>query len=237
MDKSEKLTHPSYGVITVGRTSRSKGTPLFGSRVTHRETVSVEIKGAFIRRNLSSDFIHGSGSIVSFEMSAAQWATFVSSFGIGEGTPITLRYRPEGKGIVDCGQPPSLPSELTQHEIEAEETSAHLKQLTNELLQNYDALTLKPTKKGMADFRREIANYFMEFDANLPFVLDSLKKSMHTVVEDAKVEVEAFTQNYVTQLGKAALAQTAIPTFDGKNPLGLESSTHERELPGVLQED
>jgi hypothetical protein len=96
---SDIYTHPTFGVISFGRT-QGTSTPLFGSSVEHHHTIRVSIKTAELHRSLSNDHIMSDKVIVEAEMSPSQFADAITSFNCGE-IPITLRWTRETGYIKD----------------------------------------------------------------------------------------------------------------------------------------
>src|SRR5690606_23288063 len=85
--------HESWLLIraTKGRYGAT-GTRLFGSDINHLETVTIHVFRCSRKRELNRDWKHQTQTLMEFEMSLAQWAAFISSFGDGSGVPATLRF-------------------------------------------------------------------------------------------------------------------------------------------------
>ena len=97
----EKITHPAFGQVQVSRISGH--TTLYDSEFNHAHYVRVTVHRSELNRSLSRDWHFAKSEIVEFDLSEAQWATFVSSFGNGSGTPCTLKF------IAGQGHMPQIP--------------------------------------------------------------------------------------------------------------------------------
>lgn len=209
MKEATRTEHPAYGLAVLTKMTGG-ATWLFGSRVQHSSVVHLQFYNADTERDLGRD-CHQGELLLDLEMSAAQWATFVSSFGNGNGTPVTFRYKREGT-FINCGRVPPYINDRTQHEIEANETLTEAVQVKNELLAEFDEYANKPGKKNAAEFRRTLVSKLERVLGRLPFIAKSYKEQMHNVEQDAKIEVEAFVSNAVRDLGLEAVAkQKALP--------------------------
>lgn len=211
MNDAEKQQHPSFGKITVSRVHGS-ARRLFGTRVQHHETIRITVQGATLSRDLSRDWILSNGTIIELDMSPAQWATFISSFGQGDGTPVTLIARPEGSNIIQCPPPPPFNNERLEHEQEIDDLIKEIHRERDIIEQQVAALfaAKSVTKKDLSALRNALGKFINACIHNIPFVAESYKKTLHTITEEAKIEVEAFTEQYLFNLGLQA-AQTAIP--------------------------
>lgn len=88
---SKLLRHPAYGQIGASRTYGG-GRALYGSDFRHNSSVTIRISESEVTRDLSRDWPHATREIVEVTLSEAQWATFVSSLNMGEGTQCTLAH-------------------------------------------------------------------------------------------------------------------------------------------------
>src|SRR5215217_5087706 len=94
------VKHPAFAQVSVSRRQHGGGgANLYDSDFGHNSYVVVEVKHSELRRDLSRDWHFPKEEIVQFAFSESQWATFVSSFNSGSGTPATLLWE-AGKGYV-----------------------------------------------------------------------------------------------------------------------------------------
>src|SRR5208337_1914513 len=93
--------HTSYGMVGINR-CQSSGTYLFGSMARHHSFITLEIRRAERKRNLSNDYYHADSlPLIEIEMTHEQFGMLISSPGIGNGVPCTLR-QVGGEGQGDC---------------------------------------------------------------------------------------------------------------------------------------
>jgi hypothetical protein len=88
-NKEQVYSHPAYGMLSLSR-MHGGSTVLTGSEFTHHSVITLQICHGEVHRDLSSDRFQATDRIVEVMMSEAQWSTFVSSMGVGDGVPCTL---------------------------------------------------------------------------------------------------------------------------------------------------
>ena len=198
-----KYTHPAYAQIVVTR-GMGGGAVLYDSEFEHNHTVNISIQTSDLERGLSQDWHYGHKPLIEFQMSEAQWATFVSSFGVGSGTCCTLRYvAPGGMGHV-----PRLP----EIRLEKDLHNAEGKKKVDSVLKRLDALeervragTKGLSKKAQDELLHDIYKARQDIGVNLDFVMSSFKEHMEETVEAAKSEVYGFINHHVQRAGLQAL--------------------------------
>lgn len=190
-------SHPAFGQITLHR--REGGhVPLYGSDFTHGAFISVRIHASELHRGLNRDWFHAGETYIEIALSEAQWATFVSSQGVGAGVPCTIRSR-NRKPV------PGLPMPRTRHD-----------QFEGELLDDLSAIIRKcddlmdgaKTKKQ----RDEIALLKQDLEKKLPFVAKQFSRHMEKTTEAAKAEVHGYMMGAIQRAGLAAIG--ASPPFE-----------------------
>ena len=204
MDKDGlKFEHPSYGVIVLSRITGGEGT-LFDSPVKHDHRIHIEIREAVRYRSLSNDWVHPTKSIVDFEMSETQFARFITSGGMGSGTPITIRRR--GAQIILPApferKGEEFKGEINEIQQRATAGIAALEKRIDELLQKKVALS----KDEKAEIRSLVFQVTRQTRDHLPWVVDQFHEKMHKTVEEAKGEIEGFLKEQARLLGVKALA-------------------------------
>lgn len=205
-DHEEKFEHPAMGLLALSRLHGSHGTSLFGSRVKHSETVKITLRNAEMRRSLSRDWYAANDIIAQVEMSPAQWAEFVSSFGMGDGVPVTIRYKRTGE-FLECPPYEEPQTTFEAHEIDLNRAVEEGRKMLNQMMAEIDALGDAPGKKKIAELRRNLKIEIGNLLSNLPFIGNSLKKSMDATVQEAKIEMDAFAQNHVILAGLRSIAE------------------------------
>jgi hypothetical protein len=201
----EPETHPSYGSIQVSRVSGHAA--LFGSPFRHMHYMTISIGRAERQRSTGRDwhFSGMRGELIQIAMSEAQWARFVSSAGIGGGTPCTLDYV-GGQRQQPCPE---------QQEVERfhEDIDRDVKAAMKFMKDAEDAMReLADDKAPTKEKRKKVAELLStarrKLDDSAPFVAKQLRERMDTIVQEGKTEIEAFAHNTLVEGGIAALAQT-----------------------------
>lgn len=196
---SKRYNHPAFGCIEVSRVSGT--TTLFGSDFEHHNFISVRVRRAELNRDLNRDWHFGKEEIVEFWLSEAQWATFVSSFSVGSGTPITLAY-------VNGEQMPAIPLRK-QEEVFKREKDTKLEGLVKlvdaTLADMNTEIGSSLSAKKKEALTAHLTRLRMELAGNLPFVAKSFDKHMEQSVQRAMVEVEGYINSRIHNAGLQAL--------------------------------
>lgn len=205
---SYKETHPAYAVIGASRVS-STGTQLFNSEFKHQHYVTISIKAAEVKRDLSRDWVHGGKEYIEVSLSEAQWASFVSSMNVGDGVPCTLGRR-NGEMIPGIERH-SETKEAFKMEIAdtLKDVADHLDELEKKIGES------KLSGKAQQELLSSLRMAQMNLKSNLPFVESQFRENMEVTTEKAKIEVGAYIQ--------AAITRTGIEALKGQTPFQIES--------------
>lgn len=221
-DKEHRETHPSYGMVGISRVSigGSAKMRLFGSSLDrHYSTIRLRIHEAERIHSLGQDRFHARRCVVEIEMSAAQFAEFVTTPNVGDGVPCTIRYV-NNERIAD---PPDGPR------VEAEMVREGFDENVRKVAARLDALMkmaakLEKVAPSAAD-RKEIAHEIrmarQEIASNLPFMLNQFEEATTRITTAAKAEVEAFVTHAVLSTGLDTLKKLRAP-IDADEPKQLE---------------
>lgn len=171
--------HPAWALISA---SRLQGTPvtLFDSEVQHHHFVTVTIQTASRKRDLNHDHVYPDRQLLKVAMSEAQWASFVSSMGVGNGVPCTLEW------IQGEGSMPEMPFAPRLQESMDEVRSAGDKALA-QIRDAFEKVEEKPTKANIRHLRAMIENA----PSNMEFAAKSLAEHAENVVQKARFDIEA----------------------------------------------
>jgi len=191
--------HESYGMIGLSRRTSSYSTPMFGSSIQHKEYIVLTIHDANIKRGLSSDWIHANKKVAEINMSQEQFTQMITSFGMGDGVPCTLKHV-NGKTI----KSPPYQSKRDQFQNEFNERMKELKEDVQRLIE--DSLQILENKKTLNKADRKhildaIKRLTQEIGSNVPFVSKQFGEQMDKTVSEAKGDIEAFFSQKVTSLG------------------------------------
>jgi hypothetical protein len=211
----KEATHPAFGSIVLTRWSRGPcGSNLFGSELRHRDGMSIEIHEATHVRSLNSDTVHPGKIIAKVDLSLAQWAQFVSSQGVGCGTPCTLRYYRDGEFVDVPGIAPPE-NHLKKFKVEMQKAIDERTEKINEALDELIKM-VEEGKLGKRDLREKLKNAKLHAE-NLPGSVDFVNKqfaeSIETITQAAKTEVEGYVAGMAMRTGIQAL-RDAAPKMD-----------------------
>lgn len=194
--------HETYGVIRGSRRT-TKGTPLFGTSVSHNQTISITLLTATHKRDLANDFISGKREIIEVELSENQFAQFITSMNQHSGTPCTIRHI-NGKRT---GPTPFISKqEVFQQEFEKKMSNLAV-DIKKTIQTSTDILTNKATlnKDDRKMLLQNIKTLTDEVANNIPFVREQFREQLDNMITEAKVELEAFAENLIRTKGLEAL--------------------------------
>lgn len=204
-DESKVKSHPSYGMVRVGRVQGGH-TRLFGSSITtHPGYIHLSVSPGKSEHQHGQDWFYAEGKdLIEIRMSYAQFAEMIVSLNHGNGTPCTItRYNGE---MID--PPPNEP-------IEAEKTKLSFKKkckdLDDSLTEKYDIIKelmakKNLTKKDRGEVLRHLFKISQEIRANMPFLLEQFEEATERVTTVAKAEVDGFMTAALQAAGMEAIA-------------------------------
>jgi hypothetical protein len=199
--------HPAYALIGASRTHGE--TYLYGTEFEHHNTIRIRIQRSDLRRGLSNDYHAGGKQLIEVELSAAQWARFLTELNAGEGVPCTLRAI-NGQQVPDVAPPES---KVDRFSVEAEQ---HLADVFKELRELRELLNdTKMSNTARDALRDKISMAEMQCGPNFQFVAKQFAKHVETVTEHAKIEIEAHVQSTLARRGIDGPAPIALgPVID-----------------------
>jgi hypothetical protein len=205
-------THPAFGKVTLSRVSSSPGASLFDSEILHSHYVVLRIHGADRTRSLQRDWIHTEMTPhIEIAMSEAQWASMVSSFGDGGGTPCTIQAT-KADGML-----PAIPFE-SRLALSTAETRNAARGVKDRIDAALAAVEEKPTKANVRSLRIAVD----QAESNVVFAARSLTEHTENVVSKARADIEAMVDERARAVG--------LP-IEHRPRLGLADDV--RALPGV----
>lgn len=205
MDDFTEKNHESYGMAGFYRLTSSHGHPLFGSSIKHRDTICLRIGTANVKRGLSTDWYHKEKDIIEIEMSQSQFADLITSFNMGEGVPVTIKYL-NGKRMDDC----PYESKEDQHLQEYKEHINTTKSLAASLIYDVKEIFSKKdrfTKKEKEEFLSLLTRLYNEVKPNEEYMLSSFQEQMDRTKSEAKTEIEAFFENRIRSIAQVSLVE------------------------------
>lgn len=198
----KRLEHPAFGQITVSRISGHAH--LYGSDFTHHSSVRISIHESELTRHINTDWPYAKREIIEVEMSEAQWAAFVSSFGLGSGVQCTIRHR-DGQTV------PGFPLRDEASEFRSDMSSQSTDALAALERAVQAVAAAKISKKDAETILDGIRKAAQEIGVNADFVQECFDRHMEERVQKARTEIDAYFQNVVRSVGIAALKGEAHP--------------------------
>jgi hypothetical protein len=214
--------HPAFGTIVLTNPQGGDGR-LFGSDLKHGSCLRIEINRATLRRDLSHDWIHGSGShgmVCSIEMSHHQFAEFITSQGKGGGTPCTIRYAAADNTPLEQ-KPHILPieskAETMKREVQqmAAKGVADIREQINRLGQMVESG--KISIKELRDVHKYLLWRVQNLPSSMEFVVNSAQETIEQATTAAKLDIEGYVSATVTRLGLESLQDLAKLAYDKKD--------------------
>lgn len=215
--------HESYGMIGMCHSTCSQPKPLFGSSIKHGHTIKIRISRAVVERDLHQEWYHARDrGAVEIEMSASQFAQFITTPNIGDGVPCTIK-RIDGKMMAD-------PPYNGHNEVFNQELSDDVKKAMSDADELIDSAreTLsqkRPIKASeKKDLLAKINSLVQHIKSNMPLIHKQFARSMDKTVAAAKAEVEEFYTSTIIKMGKAALDACVRPEIESLH--GEDVNTH-----------
>ncbi len=202
-------------MVGINRT-QSNGTHLFGSIATHHSFITLTVKKAERVRHLAQDWYHADSlPIVEIEMSHSQFAELITSPGIGEGVPCTIRGL-NGKLVEKCPPPENMDSKYSGDlEKTTKETVRTLTQLAQQLGQSLLPGEKTLNKSELKALLGQIQSALMSITDSIPFIEKQFGEEMETQRDKMIGELEAVANHIIHQTGLNALAEAnkSLPEF------------------------
>jgi hypothetical protein len=197
--------HPSYGLVSLTRHSGNSQT-LFGSSITHSNTIVLRINNAKHHRSLNSDRYHAEEQIIEVEMSQTQFAELITTMNAGEGTPCTIR--------TVAGRPQATPPFKSKVEMFNEEFSNKMHNIGVDIeMASKNALDILQNKPTITKGDRElilkaVTSLMQNIKSNIPYVNKQFSEQMDKTITEAKGEIEAFIEHKIRKAGLEVLAES-----------------------------
>lgn len=187
-------THPAFGQVRLVR--HSGQARLYGSDFEHQHWMSLQIApSARIRRYHEDSYQREAQSLVEIDLTESQWASLLSSVGLGEGVPCTLT-RLNGKAV------PGIEDEARR----TEQFSAEVKESFEKAFTQLSELGADiESQKGLsgkakAALQAKIQAARRELEANVPFAASQFAEYMEDTVSAAFTEINAHAQRQMQAL-------------------------------------
>ena len=206
---TQEFRHPSFGMIGFNRyTTRSQR--LFGSAVKSDTGISLTVSRAFRRHHLHYDsYFNDSHPLIEVHMTESQFASLITSFGMGGGVPCTLGSF-DGK-IIKPSETERSEAELIHEEItdRIEDFHGRLQGAKDRLSASLAGAKLSQKDRKTIDFAIEVL--LADLANNLPFLMEQFQDAVEKTVAQAKTEIVSFTEQAAR---KAGLPSASVPAID-----------------------
>jgi ElaB/YqjD/DUF883 family membrane-anchored ribosome-binding protein len=203
--EGKQETHASYAMLQFSRVS-GKNKSLFGSSIQHNDYIEMRVKPAKVERSLNTDWYFEQGlPYVEVAMSYSQFTEAITAMNQGSGVPVTVQSL-NGKMV----EQPDFNNKRMQFENEVKDRMATLENKLKKLTE--DTEDILSNKKSLNKGDREvivnqIKSLRQEVKSNIPFMMSMFNEQMDKTVQEAKGEIEAFTQNKINTLGLKKLEE------------------------------
>lgn len=215
-----KETHPSYGMLQFCRTSGGS-TNLFGSSITHKDTIRMYLREGSVERTLNSDFFMGGGLIAEVEMSQSQFAEAITSMNMGSGVPVTIKWLKEKGTIEKC----PFTDKREQFESELSSSLKKTNEQSNALLEELTAMFSEKknlTQKDKSEILSKLTKLKQDINENREYIYKQFNEQMDKTTMEAKGEIEAFMQNKLTSIANATLVEQRESLLKLENPVDIQ---------------
>jgi len=199
MSDEVKYEHPSFGIISIDRTTSSQNETLFASNILHRQFITLNIHRAILHRNLNQDWVMADHhpSVISIEMSLTQFADAITSLNTS-GVPCTIKSI-EGHRIAD----PIFTSQRGIFDNEFEKHMAMIADKSNEYYREISKILNKDSigKNDRKEILKQLDLLKMQIESNIPFIKKKFTEQMDETIVEAKNQVLAFTETLIRERG------------------------------------
>ncbi len=224
--------HPCFGAINISRVSGSAN--LFGSVTNNSQHfIRLTISTATLSHSFGQDHVYSDRGIVEVHMTEAQFANMITSWNMGEGTPVTLARMRNGDKY-ECV--PSLPSNAAKEAERAQDHFKHdmekrMERVSSEMEEARKILA----KKGAINKgdREKLGSAFSSverwFKDAAPYSVHTFIESTERTMQKAKLEIDAFVTSIINRTGLNALKTMKLKAGDK----GIDA----KELEGKKSDD
>lgn len=190
---SERIKHPSYANLYIGRSQCSGQQALFGSSIKHHDIITLRISPAYMDRDLNYDrYCAENHPYIEINMSQSQFAQAITSLNMGAGVPVTLRQI-NGEYIEPCPFVDKREQFSNEFREDMNELTKKIKETTKaveDLIQNKRTFT-KADKEQILSTLHSVSQ---QLSSNYPYMFSMFNEQMDKTVTEAKAEIESHIQ-------------------------------------------
>lgn len=213
---------PYAGLLSFNRVFGS-GIRLFGSDIEHDTIIEMKLNKADCQRQYYENQYYSKDMIAKVYMSYNQFTQAITSFGLGCGVPVTIRYT-EAEGDIPL---PAIPEET---EIISDEFRQHLdkcRKIAEDARNKTEEIVTKKTlnKSDREELINLMDNLIREVSSNTEFTMKQFNEYIHRKTTDLESEIESFAQHKLQ-----TIALESLHTGSDKNrPALTEKTDNERK--------
>lgn len=203
MKNEKKYRHESYGCLDIYRSNGGQ-TTLFGSDLTHKNTIRMKISLSELTRGLNTDWYHPYDKLIEIEMSPVQFSEAITNMNTN-GVPCTIKYY-DGEYTEEC--PYRDKNEIFKEEFKDTIHGANntTKKLINEVAKKFNEKK-SFTKADKEEIMGMLNSLYQDLGSNMEYVQDCCQEQVNKTVVEAKGEIESYIMNRVNTLGLKALQE------------------------------
>jgi len=200
--------HPSYGMVSISRTSCHPSVPAYGSKIKHNTLISLKVMRSEKNRDLYSEHFFSKKTIVELYFTPSQFAQMVSSINTS-GVPCTLRFI-EGEGWLEDTPTNDVKREMIddidRQMVKLKSVIAKLSNEASDLLEKKGNLK-KDDKNNISSLLTRIYN---EINSNFDFLNRCQKEKLEDTVAEAQAQVEATINKTISDYGMNGIKEKMI---------------------------
>ena len=214
----ERISDPSYGMISLARVNGGKEDEFFGSDVRVHNYIELTIHKGSVQRGYGKDWFSGiDGEIIKVKLTPVQYAEMLTNMNCGYGVPCTIEFR-EGVGLIPFKPMPSKLDVIVEEQIEKEEEKiTALEEVRETLCKLHRSGKLpKSVAKELLD---KLDNIIWTFSKKgKMYCHENVKGEIDRMVAEAKAEVSAFVEHKIYSTGLEAIKDSFnFPRLDVKS--------------------
>ena len=204
---SERIKHPSYANLYIGRSQCSGQQAMFGSSIKHHDIITLRISPAYMDRDLNYDRYYAENHpYIEINMSQSQFAQAITSLNMGAGVPVTLRQI-NGEYIEPCPFVDKREQFSNEFREDMNELTKKIKETTKaveDLIQNKRTFT-KADKEQILSTLHSVSQ---QLSSNYPYMFSMFNEQMDKTVTEAKAEIESHLQARMEDVALKAMGKS-----------------------------
>lgn len=218
---SDRIKHPSFANLYIGRSQCSGQQALFGSSIKHHDIITLRISPAYMDRGLSYDRYYAENlPYIEIAMSQSQFAQAITSLNMGAGVPVTLR-RLNDQYIEPCPFVDKREQFSNEFRDDMNELMKKIKETTKaveDLIQNKRTFT-KADKEQILSTLNAVK---MQLGSNYPYMFSMFNEQMDKTVTEAKAEIESHLQARMEDVALKAMGKSQEPKMISEEDQNIE---------------